>query len=109
MNDKALEKLKKHSITNWHSSHKENNGYIYDIPFFSSQPMGNYLHQHIQIYCLIQEYVELYEDCQKMSSSGKKFLEDRMKEIEDKLTSEYWIVSKSQCHPDQWICCSYDY
>ncbi len=108
MHDNALKKLSGRSITNWHPSHKENNGYIYKIPFFSSDPMGNYLYQHIQIYKLIQEYVELFEDCQKMNSSGKKYLEDRMKEIEDKLLCEYWIVSKSQTKPDKWICCDYD-
>lgn len=109
MNIKALEQLSKHSITNWHPSHKENNGYIHNIPFFNRNPSSNCLYQHIQIYKLIQEYVELFEDCQKMNSVGKKFLEDRMKEIQHKLTSEYWIVSKSQTNPDKWICCSYDY
>lgn len=109
MSSNALEKLRKHSITNWHPSYEENNGYIYNVPFFSSLPMGNYLHQHIQIYQLIKEYVELFEDCQKMNSSGKKLLEDRMQEIASKLTSEYWIVSKSQRNPDKWIFCNTDY
>lgn len=109
MNNEALKKLSNHSITNWHPSHKENNGTIYTVPYFARYPSGNCLHQHVQIYQLIQEYIELFEDCQKMNSSGKKYLEDRMKEIEDKLVCEYWIVSKSQNNSDKWICCSYDY
>ena len=109
MNNQALEKLSSRSITNWHPAHKENNGTIYTVPYFKQYPSGNYLNQHIQIYKLIQEYIELFEDCQKMNSSGKKYLEDRMREIEDKLLIEYWIVSKSQANPDEWICCSYDH
>ena len=109
MNIKALEKMKNRSITNWHPCHKENNGTIYTVPYFQTYPGGNYLHQHIQIYKLIQEYVELFEDYEKMSSSGKQMLEERMNAIEDKLLREYWIVSKSQKNPNKWICCEFDY
>ena len=109
MNTKALEKMNKRTITNWHPSHTENNGIICPVPYFANYPNSNCLEQHIQIYKLIQEYVELFEDYEKMSSSGKRMLEERMNEIEKKLLKEYWIVSKSQNNPDKWIWCGRDW
>ena len=109
MNNRAIEELRKYSITNWHPSHKENDGYITIVPFFEKQPGGNCLYQHIQIYKLIQEYVELFEDCQKIHSGARQLLENSMHEIERKLVNEFWIVSKNQKDPDKWTCCGFDH
>ena len=107
MNNKALEKLYS-SITNWHPSCKNQDKIIYHIPYFDRQPTSNCLAQHIAIYKLIQEYVELFEDYEKMKSSGKVIVEARMKEIQSKLLGEYWIVSKNQKSPSGWTFCGLD-
>lgn len=109
MNTKALQQLTSRSITNWHPSCESKDHIIYHIPYFDRQPTSNCLYQHIQIYKLIQEYIELFEDYEKMKSSGKAAVESRMKEIQDKLLREYWIVSKNQKNNEGWTFCTMDF
>ena len=109
MSYKALEELQKISIVNWHPCCENEGNIICHIPYFEKQPTSNCLAQHIQIYKLIEEYVELFEDYQKMHApSGKALIRARMEAISKKLVNEYWIVSKNQKYTDKWTCCEYD-
>ena len=81
MNDKALEKLRGRSTVNYDNRH-----------YPRMYPTNNFLTLHIEIYKLIDEYIGIYEDKSKVGTpSSKRFIEERMEQIERALTN-YWIV-----------------
>lgn len=80
MKTDALKKLRNHSIVNCFDK---------DYPF---RPSINTTEHHIQIYNLVDEYICLHEDYQKVTApTTKRYISDRMKEIEGELTN-FWIV-----------------
>ena len=62
-----------------------------DKEYPKSAPIQNDLGLHIEIYELINEYEQLFNDMQNATGATKSLIEPRLKEIEYKLT-HYWIV-----------------
>lgn len=85
MNDKAIEKLRNVINTNYD-----------DKRFPSSYLSIHTTERHIQIYMLVKEYVELYEDMKYASTATvKAFIHKRMSEIERELM-RFWIATEDE-------------
>lgn len=55
----------------------------YDIRHYPTEklPVENYVNKHIEIYLLIREYVELYEDGKNASDPTAELIKVRLNEI----------------------------
>ncbi len=70
----------------------------YDIRHFPKEklPVDNHVNKHIEIYLLIKEYVDLYEDGKNASEATAKLIKERLDEIAKKLAKEYYVVTEKE-------------
>lgn len=82
MKSEALKKLRGHSIVNAFDKHYPDTRHI----------AINTTELHIKIYELVDEYVSLYDDLEKVSTpTARGYITERMRAIERELT-DFWIV-----------------
>ena len=76
----------------------KNSGFYhnYDIRHFPTEKflMDNHVNKHIEIYLLVKEYVDLYEDGRNASEATAKLIKERLDEIAKKLAKEYYVVTE---------------
>jgi hypothetical protein len=59
-------------------------------------PVDNHVNKHIEIYLLVKEYVDLYEDGRNASEATAKLIKERLNEIAKKLAKEYYVVTEKR-------------
>ena len=59
-------------------------------------PYDNHVNRHIEIYLLVKEYVDLYEDGKNASEATAKLIKERLNEIAKKLAKTYYIVTEDE-------------
>lgn len=81
-------------------SNLKSNGFYhnYDIRHFPKEklPVDNHVNKHIEIYLLVKEYVDLYEDGRNASDATAKLIKERLNEIAKKLAKEYYVVTEKE-------------
>lgn len=81
-------------------SNLKSNGFYhnYDIRHFPTEqlPVDNHVSKHIEIYLLVKEYVDLYEDGKNASEATAKLIKERLDEIAKKLAKEYYVVTEKE-------------
>lgn len=70
----------------------------YDIRHYPTEklPVDNHVNKHIQIYLLIREYVELYEDGKNSSDPTAELIKVRLDEIAKTLAKKYYVVTEDE-------------
>jgi len=78
----------------------KSNGFYhnYDTRHFPIEklPVDNHVTRHIEIYLLVKEYVDLYEDGKNASEATAKLIKERLNEIAKKLAKTYYIVTEDE-------------
>lgn len=59
-------------------------------------PADNHVNKHIEIYLLVKEYVDLYEDGRNASEATTKLIKERLNEIAKKLAKEYYVITEKE-------------
>jgi hypothetical protein len=70
----------------------------YDYRHYPTEtlPYDNHVNRHIEIYLLVKEYVDLYEDGKNASEATAKLIKERLNEIAKKLAKTYYIVTEDE-------------